>query len=258
MGDILNIKWGSFTPVHIISLVFAIVLPIAIYFILRKASRTVQTVVLFIMSLMGPFALTYELIVYGIPSSPLQYLPLHLCSYNMLLTPILVLTKNKFLGNLLPLFSVGAFIALIFNSIQADYSIFSGVFFLYYFSHAFGASLPFLMLALRHVEAHPKYILPSVIGTIGLYTISHFANIAINDYLAANNVLDYMGELIQVNYMFSLHPHGNPFLTFLWNILPYSYWYIFLVIPIAAIYFTSLNIGYFIKNKKQRYETPEK
>lgn len=252
MEKLLELKWGSFTPVHLISLVFSVLIPVGIHFLLRKRSERTQLTVLFILSLLGPFALAYDIIVWGIPSTPLQYLPLHMCSYNALLTPVLVLTRNKFLGNLLPLFSVGAAIALVFNSIQAEYSIFSFVFLLYYLSHTFGASIPFLMFSLGHIKTHPKYILPSTAATLGIYTLSHFANLIINDYLADVNFVDYAGDLIQVNYMFSIHPQGNPMLLFFWGLIPYQYFYMLAAIPIAAAAFTMMNINHIIRAIKER------
>ncbi len=239
-----QLKWGSFTPTHLISLVVAILIPVILHFVLRNKSRRKQTLVLFIFSLIGPIALIYDIVVWGIPTTPLQYLPLHICSYNALLTPLLVLTKNKFLGNLLPLFSVGAAFALLFNSIQAEYSIFSFVFLLYFLSHTFGTCLPFLMVSLGHIKIEPKQILPCIGGTLAIYTASHFANIAINEYLTANEMTDYL-----VNYMFSLHPQGNPMLELFWSIIPHSYFYMLMVIPIVAVYFVAMNIPNFIRKK---------
>jgi hypothetical protein len=252
MENLMNLTWGSFTPVHLCSLVFAVLIPIGIHFLLRHRGERVQILVLFILSLLGPVSLAYDLIVWGIPSTPLQYLPLHMCSYNALLTPVLVLTRNRFLGNLLPLFSVGAAIALVFNSIQAEYAIFSTVFFLYYFSHTFGASIPFLMFSLGHTKAHPRYILPSTAATLGIYTLSHFANLAVNHYLASVNFLDWAGDLIQVNYMFSIHPQGNPLLLLFWSVIPYPYFYMLLAIPIAAAYFVLMNLPYILKHAKEK------
>ena len=252
MEQLLELQWGSFTPTHLISLVIAVLIPIGLHFLLRRRSARTQITVLFILSLLGPVSLAYDIIVWGIPSTPLQYLPLHMCSYNALLTPVLILTKNRFLGNLVPLFSVGAAIALIFNSIQAEYSIFSFVFLLYYLSHTFGASLPFLMFSLGHIKAHPKYILPSTAATLGIYTISHFANLLINNYLASVNFLDWAGELIQVNYMFSIHPQGNPLLLLFWSVIPHSYFYMLLAIPIAAAYFVLLNLPFILKWAREK------
>ena len=164
-----------------------------------------------------------------------------MCAYNALLTPVLILTKNKVLGNMLPLFATGAAIALVFNSIQADYPILSFTFFSYFFTHATGACLPFLMISLGMVKPDTKYILPTAATTLGIYTLSHFANLIINNYLASVNFLDWQGELIQVNYMFSVHPQGNPLLSLFWSIIPFPYFYMLCALPIIVIYFLLLN-----------------
>jgi hypothetical protein len=108
------------------------------------------------------------------------------------------------------------------------------------------------MFSLGHVKPHPKFILPSVATTFGIYTISHFANLIVNEILKAQNVLDYTGQLYQVNYMFSLGHQGNPALAFFWNLIPYEYFYMFAVLPIIALAFSSMNIGYIIRYFKER------
>ena len=253
MDWLLELKWGSFTPTHFISLAVAVLISVGLHFLLRKKSEKVQTWVLFVLSLYGIFALIYEIIVWGIPSTPLQYLPLHMCAYNALLTPVLVLTKNKVLGNMLPLFATGAAIALIFNSIQAEYTILSFTFFSYFATHTLGTAIPYLMLSLGHIKPSPRCVLPTAATTLGLYTISHFANLIINAYLVNTNILDWQGEVIQVNYMFSVHPQGNPLLSLFWSIIPFPYFYMLCALPIIVIYFLLLNckhIAAWIKSKR--------
>ena len=222
---------------------------VGLHFLLKNRRQSVQIPVLLLLSLIGPISLVYDFVVWGPSGSYLEYLPLHMCAYNAILTPILVITKNRFLGNLVPLFSVGAILALLFNSIQAEYSLFSMVFLMYYLSHSMGSIIPFLMFSLGHIKTHPKYILPCVGATMGIYTVSHIANLIINEILKAENVLSSSGELIQVNYMFSVHPQGNPLLQIFWNIIPFGYFYMFCAIPIAALYFLGMNLPSILKKK---------
>lgn len=67
------------------------------------------------------------------------------------------------------------------------------------------------------------------------YTAIHFANLYINAYCIANAIVDYAGEIVQVNYMFSLAPN-NPLLQLCYDLLPYEYWYMYLVVPIVVVY----------------------
>jgi uncharacterized membrane protein YwaF len=239
MEWLFELKWGSFTPTHFISLAVSALIAFGLHFLLRNKSEKVQTWVMFVLSLYGVFALGYEIVVWGFggynPIQWLQYLPLHMCAYNSILTPVLILTKNKILGNMLPLFATGAAIALLFNSIQADYSIMSFTFFSYFLTHTLGVALPYLMLSLGHVKPHPRYILPTAATTVGLYTLSHFANLIINAYLASVNALDWQDLLIQVNYMFSITP-DNPVLALFYAIIPHPYWYMYLSFAVIALY----------------------
>ena len=252
MEALLEWKWGFFSPTHIATIILAIVFPIVLYFILKHKSERVQKIVLFLFSLLGPITMINEIVCYAPMQSILVYLPIHLCSINAILTPILVCTKNEFIGNLTPLFSIGSGLAVIFNTIQAEYSILSVVFILYYSSHAMGCAIPFLMAKLGLIRIRPKYILPSLATLFGLYTVVHFINVWINTACAAGNIVDGFGDLIQVNYMFSISTQGNPALEFFWSLIPYEYFYMLAVFPIIAVYYLLLNIKdviAFFKNK---------
>ena len=51
----------------------------------------------------------------------------------------------------------------------------------------------------------------------------------------ANDLINPLGGPLRVNYMFSLTPE-NPLLQLFYDILPVPYWYMFLCIPIIAVY----------------------
>ncbi len=253
MFDTLKeLKWGSFTPLHIATLIISVCMIVALYFILKHKSEKTQKIVLFVLSLTAPAAVIYNILVWGTQSTILEYLPLHLCSINAILLPFLVWRKSNFLGNLLPVYSVGAIAALVFNTFQAEYAIFDHVFVMYYFPHTFEFGIPILMLALGLVQIKPKYILPCIVTTFVMYTGIHFSNLFLNQYLAANQFLDSAGNLIRVNYMYSLDPMGNPALVFFWNILPYEYFYMLITLPIFAIVYTLMNLGNIIRAIKKR------
>ncbi len=247
-----NITWGSFTPLHIATLILSLVMLLALYFILRKKNEKTKRNVLFVLSLTAPAAVLYNILVWGTQSTILEYLPLHLCSINALLLPVLVWRKSSFLGNLLPIYSLGAVAALVFNTFQADYSIFDHVFLMYYFPHTFEFGIPWLMLALGLVEIKPRYILPCLGATFVMYTGIHFINLAINDYLAARQLLDSAGNLIQVNYMYSLGAMGNPGLGFFWNLIPCEYFYLLGLFPILAVAYGLMNAKAIIHRVKQK------
>ena len=225
-------KWGSFGVVHIATLLLGAAMILGLYFALRKASKKVQTVVLGVLSFSGLAAIIFNLVTWG---SPVEYLPLHLCSINAMLLPIVVFTRSKTLGNLLLVWCLGALAALVVNFAQAEYMLNSWTFVFYYFPHVLEFGIPILLFALGLIEKHPKYILSTLGITMAIYTGVHFCNLGLNAWLAKNNVLDYAGNLIQVNYMYSIVPE-NPLLALFKQVIPLDYWYMYMIVPILAVY----------------------
>ena len=228
--------WGSFGWVHIFSLLVGAGIIIGLYYLLKNKSEKVQLIVLGILSFSGVSAIIFNLVTWG---SPLEYLPLHLCSLSAMVLPFAVLLKNKVLSNLLLLWSLGALMALVINTSQADYEIFSFTFAFYFFPHVLEFGIPIMMFKLKLVEKDFRCILSTVAITWVSYTAIHFVNVALNNYFIKNNILDWAGNVVQVNYMFSITPE-NPVLVVFKNILPYDYWYMLLVIPVVVIYLSAI------------------
>ena len=241
-------KWGSFGAVHIATLVLAAVIIIGLYFALRGASRRTQTAVLGVLSFSGIAAVVFNLLAWG---SPLEYLPLHLCSLNALLLPIVVFTRSKLLGNLLLVWCLGALAALVVNMAQAEFELLSWTFAFYYFPHVLEFGIPVLLFRLGIIEKHPKYILSTLAITMAIYTGVHLCNLGLNAYLAANNVLDHAGEQLRVNYMYSLVPE-NPLLVLFRQVIPFDYWYMYMIVPILAVYLGIVYLPQLLRERKKK------
>jgi uncharacterized membrane protein YwaF len=206
---------------HGFLLVLGAAMILGLYFLLKGRSQKVQTLVLGILSLSGNAAVIYNLLMWD---APLSYLPLHLCSINAILLPIVVLTRNKTLGNLLLVWCLGALAAIVLNFEMVNVEVFSDVFFFYYFPHVFEFGVPILLFRLNLVEKDYKCI-PSTLGiTMVIYTFVHLMNKLINAYTDT-----------YVNYMFSVEA-TNPLVAFFHSLIPVEYWYMYLVLPIVAVY----------------------
>ena len=219
-------KWGFFTPTHILTLVLAAAMVTALYYGLKNKSQKVQTMVLFPLSLSGIAAIIFNLLRWG---SPLEYLPLHLCSINAMLLPIAVLTRNKTIGNLLLVWCLGALVAIIANFEMAEATLFSESFNFYFFPHVFEFGIPVLLFKLGLVKKDPECIGSTLTITMLLYTMVHLCNLGINRYCAL------VGNGIRVNYMFSIEP-TNPVIAMFHQLIPYEYWHMYLVLPIVGLY----------------------
>ena len=241
-------KWGSYGPIHLLSLAFAAAAVIGLYFILKNRSMMVKTIVLGILSFSGIAAIFFNLVDWN---SPLEYLPLHLCSINALLLPIVVFTRNKQLGNLLLVWCLGALAALVVNQAQADFVVFSATFNFYFFPHVLEFGIPILLFKLKLVELDYKCIGSTLLLTILIYTGIHLCNVGLNAYCEANQILNSAGEVIKVNYMYSLVPE-NPLLALFYQWVPYEYWYLYLIFPIVLVYLVIVYSGQILRAIKAK------
>ena len=226
--------WGTFTPQHIATLLLSIAVIVGLHFLLRKCAPKTQTVTLFVLSFAGIVAVVFNLLMWGFP---LEYLPLHMCSIHALLLPATVLSKNRILGSLTLLWCLGAALALIVNTGQADFVIPSATFFFFYIPHTLEIAVPVLLFTTGLIRFDFRTTPITVALTMGIYTAVHFANLALNGYVQANGILNYFGEIARLNYMFSLSPDGNPLLELFWQVIPYPYWYMYGAIPLIVLYF---------------------
>ena len=227
----IQVKWGSFGPVHMATMVLAAVMITALYYALRQTSMKTKTWVLGILSFSGIGAIIFNLAVWD---SPLEYLPLHLCSINAMLLPVVVFTRNKTLGNLLLVWSLGALAALVLNFEMTNVDIFSATFFFYYFPHVMECGIPLLLFKLDMIEKDHRCIGSTLSITMLVYTAVHICNKLINWYCIANHVTNG-GNVIQVNYMFSISA-TNPLTAMFYKVIPMEYWYMYMILPILAVY----------------------
>lgn len=239
--------WGFFTASHIISLAFIPIFVLALYFLLRGRSVKTQTIVLFPMSLMGITSIIFNLLYWG---TPLENLPLHLCSFNAITLPLVVLTKNKTFGNVLLVWCLGAAAALILNNEMCVWPFFSWPIFFYYWPHLVEIAIPILLVSLKLVKKDPKCIFSTVAITMSIYTVVHFINLAINSYCVANNILNAEGEVVFANYMYSLAPN-NPLSELFMKIIPGAYWHMYLAVPILVVYLLIVYAPELVKKHKK-------
>jgi len=239
--------WGTFGAVHIASLIIAAGIIVGLYFLLKNKSEELQTKILGILSFAGVLAIVFNLLMW---QSPLEYLPLHLCSWTAIILPFAVLTKNRTLCNLLILWGAGSLLALVINTAQANFKIFSLTFAFYFIPHVLEVGVTILIFALKRAKMDVKCILSTLSITVLAYTLVHFINILINSYCAENGILNPDGNLVFVNYMYSVRP-DNPLLEIMFT---KPYWYMFKAIPFVLIYLCAVYHKQIIEiiKKKQR------
>lgn len=224
--------WGSFGIVHITTLFISAGIIVGLYFILKKLPSAAQTAVLGVLSFSGVAAIIFNLTTWN---SPIEYLPFHLCSLSAIILPIAVFTKSRVLNNLLLLWSFGSLAALVVNTAQANFEIFSLTFAFYYFPHTFEVGIPLLMFMLGHAKRDMRCIASTLLITLAAYTGVHLINLILNTHCLQNGIIDTSGAPIQVNYMYSIRPE-NPVLQFFYDLIPHRFFYMLPALPMVLLY----------------------
>lgn len=247
--------WGIFGIAHILTWPIAAGIIIALYFIIKGRSEKTQRIVLTVLSLSGISAIIFNLVNWG---SPLEYLPLHLCSINAVLLPIALITKNKAIGNMLVVWCLGALAAVLMNFYPESVSdLYGPTFLFFYLPHVFEFGIPIIAFKLGIIKLDYKTIPTTLVITAAIYTVIHFINLGLVDYVISHDLRDYAGEYLHINYMYSLKTEGFALLNVFWNILPYSYWYMYLVFPIIAVYLGIVYLPQILKEKSKKNAVSE-
>ena len=242
--------WGIFGIAHFISWPIAAGIIFGLYFLIRKRSEKTQRLVLAILSLSGIAAVIYNLLRWG---TPLEYLPLHLCSINAILLPIALFTKNKTIGNMIVLWCLGALAAVLMNFYAESASdLFTARFLFFYLPHVLEFGIPIIAFKLGIIKLDYKTIPKTLILTAAIYTAVHFINVGLIEYTTKFNVTDTYGNPLHINYMYSMQHEGFPLLSTFWNLIPHSYFYMLLVFPIIFVYLAIVYLPQIIKEKKAK------
>lgn len=208
--------WGTFSNIHIGTLAFALIFIVILFNVLVDKSRKAQILTLFVISLV-----VAGLVIYNAVTSEdvINNLPLSLWSMSALLLPGAVLTRRKWCCNLLLLWPIESLLLLIFNYDMAGIEVVSSEFILYFFTHVLIFAIPLLLFWLKLVKREYKYMKRSLILTAIVYTGVHFFNVASG-----------------TNYLYSVSPESNEIFAFFRMILPFPYWYMYLIIPAFILY----------------------
>lgn len=235
--------WGSFSSIHLLTLALAVLVNILIYLILKRNTRSKQILALFIFSLFGVGFVVYGMIVNK--ADILRNLPLNFWAINVLLLPIAVLTRGKKLCNLLLIWSAGSVLALVFNSSMANVELLSFDFMTYFTMHMFGAGIPILLFELNLVKRATNTVKLTLILTFVVYTAAHFFNLIVN---SANDWSITEG----VNYMSTLEPTSS-LLGFFYAIIPSTYWYMILALPLILLYIVYWYLPEILDQRRRRH-----
>ena len=240
--------WGSFGTVHLVTLALAVLINVAIYFLLMRTTRAKRLVILFILSLFGAGMVVVN--VMNNSSDILRNLPLSFWALNALLLPIAVFLHSKRICNLLLIWSVASILALVLNSDMKNVEVFSVEFLVYYTMHVLGAGIPILIFETGIVKRDPRTVKSSLTLTIITFVAVHLTNIFINisnDWSVSEGV----------NYMSSLAPTST-ILNFFYALIPSAFWYMIFVLPLILLYMLYWYLPEILEERKMKSSLREK
>ena len=232
-----------FTSSHLLTLAIGCLLVAALYILLKHLPDRTRRSLMFLLSLLGPISMIWDPLAH---EDWLRFLPLHLCSFNAAVIPVVVLTKNERLGNLLLLWCLGGAMALLLNGTEAAWNPSSLDFWAFFVPHVFEICIPVFMFAFHYVKKKLKYIPGTILITGIAYTFVHLVNVLINRHL------EQVQAAYRVNYMFSLWP-DNAFQQMLWNIVPHAYWYSYLYFPLVVVWLGAVYLPEIIRAIRNRH-----
>lgn len=190
--------------------------------------------------------------------------PLHLCSFQIILIFLTKFTKNKklkqlLLGFMYPTCSIGAFLAILLPSIFTDYIDPKNAFitphvYQYFLYHSLLIVLGLYIYISNEAELKPKNYFTTIVMLLAFAFISFYLNSIFATPIYEN------GTLVSVQHM------PNFFFTFLTPIsIPLFkiwHWYIYfsIIVSIAVLLIGLFYLPVFIKAKKQKQQNnnPEK
>ena len=106
------------------------------------------------------------------------------------------------------------------------------------------------MLKLKMFKKNPRCIFSTLMITFICYSFAHLMNLVINHYTLVNEIVDWKGELVTVNYMYTLAPI-NSLMEFFYNLCPIPYLYGLLFMPIILGYLAVLYLPQIVKEIKE-------
>ena len=167
-------------------------------------------------------------------------LPLHLCNINMFLIPIALLTKKR--GLLSFCFFVaplGALMAMVSpEPAFTGYSLFIPRIAGFYLTHLIVMMAGILLVTMGFYRPHFKDLPLTLLTVLLLVTGIHGLNLLFRATVCPN-----------ANYFFTVETSGVSILDVFWNIIPHSYWYLYLALVILLPYLALITTCFFVADK---------
>lgn len=167
-------------------------------------------------------------------------LPLQLCNINMFLIPIALLIKKRgLLSFCFFIAPLGALMAMLSpEPAFTGYSLFIPRIAGFYVTHLIVMMAGILIVTMGFYRPHFKDLPLTLLTMLLLVTAIHGVNLLLRATVCPN-----------ANYFFTIWTGDVSILDAFWNIIPHSYWYLYLALVIALPYFAIVTMCFFVVDK---------
>ena len=225
-------------------------IPIAIffglYFGLRKCEEnTIRQVLLWICIFNAVLYVVYKVVQFFQPTYEFYFLlnlPLHFCNLNLILLPLAIYLRNKYL--MAYQFYFGVCLAAI--ALLAIDPAFRGAPLLdfttitYFYYHSFLMVAPILLIAFRLYRPSFKNVWQPTVFLVGLTAIIHLINMFLRG----------TGLAPTANYFFTYGLRGDPLTEIYWSIIPYEFFFLLPALLSFAPFIILTTLPFYLKDRK--------
>jgi len=245
----------AFNLTHILTI---IIMPAGIFLALNyalknRSDKIKRNILLIICCFNALLYLVYK-IVQAQPSHDYNFdiflnLPLHFCNVNLILLPIAVLLKNKYLMAYQFYFgTVLAALALVtIDPAFRGEPLLEFTCIVYFYYHSMLAVLPVLLVKLKFFTPSFKVIWQPTLILIGLTFVIHCVNM----------ILRATGIAPEANYFFTYGLRGDFFTELFWSILPYEFFFLLPSLLTFAPYIILTTLPFHLAERKKSLNSLE-
>ena len=237
----------AFNLTHIITIV---IMPAVIYLALNyslknRHDKTKRKILLIICCFNALLYLSYKIVQANNPEYNFDIftnLPLHFCNINLILLPISILLKNKYLMAYQFYFeTVLAALALVtIDPAFRAKPLFEFTCLVYFYYHSMLAVLPVLLVKFKFFTPSFKVIWQPVLILTGLTFVMHIVNM----------IFRATGIAPEANYFFTYGLRGDFFTELFWSILPYEFFFLLPSMLTFAPYIVLTTLPFHLADRK--------
>jgi len=229
----------AFNLSHIFTIVImpAIICLALNYSLKNRSDKTKKNILMIICCFNALLYLSYKIVQANDPDYNFDIftnLPLHFCNINLILLPLSILLKNKYLMAYQFYFgTVLAALALVtIDPAFRGKPLFEFTCLVYFYYHSMLAVLPVLLVKFKFYTPSFKVIWQPALILTGLTFVMHIVNV----------LFKTTGVAPEANYFFTYGLKGDFFTEFFWSILPYEFFFLLPSMLTFApyIFFTTL------------------